>query len=184
MKYLQTYENFKPIKINSEKPFKIKKNILKHLNTFQKGIKIAKKKLDKEKNTLARSKIHQDITDKIRKIRDLNRHKLKQAEYLRNNPPKDKKKKELANFVYVYPTFIDYKRVEYNLFEYAIHFNNSVLEWFKTFEFQKWFIEDYVNEVVKDPKVYSYKMLQKHKIINTQTIKEYEYLVDAEKYNL
>jgi hypothetical protein len=89
MNYIQLFENFKPIKINSAKPFKMKKNILKHLNTFQKQIKIAKKKLKDEKDVHSRSKIHKDMNDKIHKIRDLNFHKLKQAEYLKNNPPKD-----------------------------------------------------------------------------------------------
>ena len=44
MKYIKTFENYTPIKINSAKPFKVKKGLLKNAIYLQKGIKSDKKR--------------------------------------------------------------------------------------------------------------------------------------------
>jgi hypothetical protein len=98
-------------------------------------------------------------------------------------------KKELANFVYHYKIYIDYKQFKYNLFDFAIHYKNDILEWFKTFEFQEWFIQNFDNAglMYKDSpnsETLAYKLLKKYELLNIKTIEEYEYLVDAERYNL
>jgi hypothetical protein len=91
-------------------------------------------------------------------------------------------KKELANFFYVYNGWIKYERVDYRLFEYAKHYNNEIFKWFKSYDFQKWFIEDYENDIAKNPN--KYKLLELSEIIDPKIETEYEYLVDVEKYNL
>lgn len=89
MKYIKTYENFTPIKINSAKPFKVKKGLLKNAIYLQKGIKSDKKRLEKEKDSHKRNKLNNDKNSKIKKLRDVNFKTLKQAEYFRNNPVKE-----------------------------------------------------------------------------------------------
>ena len=89
MKYLKTYENFKPIKINSHKPFKVNKKLDKSTRVLQKGVKSLKNMLNVKKNEFKwkrRAEINKGITTKNKKLQDLNFQKLKQAEYLRNNP--------------------------------------------------------------------------------------------------
>lgn len=89
MKYIKTYEFFKPIKINSAKPFKVKKNIDKSMQHLQKGIKSLRTRLEDQKSAKSRSKMNQEINNRIQKLKDLNFKKLKQAEYFRNNPVKE-----------------------------------------------------------------------------------------------
>jgi len=91
-------------------------------------------------------------------------------------------KKELANFFYNYKGYIAYENVEWRLFQYAKHFKNKTLEWFKTYNFQKWFIEDYENELAKNAD--KYKLLKLSEIIDPKIETEYEYLIDVEKYNI
>jgi hypothetical protein len=91
-------------------------------------------------------------------------------------------KKELANFFYNYKGYIEYENVEWRLFQYAKHFNKKTLEWFKTYNFQKWFIEDYENELAKN--VDKYKLLKLSEIIDPKIETEYEYLIDVERYNI
>lgn len=94
MKYLKTYENFKPIKNNLEKPFKIKKNIDKSIRYLQKGIKSLRKRLDNDDNINnpakiqkdKRSKMNKDKNDKIQQLKDLTFKQIKQNTYIRNNP--------------------------------------------------------------------------------------------------
>ena len=101
MKYIKHFENFKPIKVNNEKPFKIKKNILKSIIYLQKGIKSDTKRIQKEKNVSKRNKLTQDRNSKMLKIKDLMRHKAKQIQYLRDNPIEEsvKNKKTLLELL-------------------------------------------------------------------------------------
>lgn len=87
MKYIKQYDNFKPIKVNSAKPFKVKKNIDKSIQFLQRGIKSLRKRLDdsKNKNVNKHAKMNNDKNDKIQKLKDLQYQKLKQQEYLRNS---------------------------------------------------------------------------------------------------
>jgi glycerophosphoryl diester phosphodiesterase len=89
MKYIKTYENYTPIKINSAKPFKVKKGLLKNAIYLQKGIKSDRKRLEKEKDQHKRTKLNNDKNSKIKKLRDVSFKTIKQAEYFRNNPVKE-----------------------------------------------------------------------------------------------
>lgn len=91
MKYIKQYDNFKPIKINSAKPFKMKKNIDRSIQHLQKGIKSLRKRLDDPKNrdVNKHSKMNSDKNARIQKLKDLQFKKIKQQEYLRNNPVKE-----------------------------------------------------------------------------------------------
>jgi hypothetical protein len=89
MKYIKTYENFKPIKINSEKPFKVKKNIDKSIQHLQRGITSLRRRIDKpvrKRDVNKSAKLNKDKNIKIQKLKDLQYKKLKQQEHLRNNP--------------------------------------------------------------------------------------------------
>jgi hypothetical protein len=89
MKYLKTFENFTPIKINSHKPFKVNKKLDKSTRVLQKGIKSLKNMLSNKKNDYKwkrRTEINNGITTKSKKLADLKFQQLKQAEYLKNNP--------------------------------------------------------------------------------------------------
>jgi hypothetical protein len=87
-----------------------------------------------------------------------------------------KKKIDLANFTYVYDFWFNYDRKRGNLFQIAISVNKSILEWFKTYDFQKSIIDDSDAEM--------YKLLKETDIINPEIKDEFEYLVDSESYNL
>lgn len=89
MKHIKTFENFKPIKINSAKPFKVKKNLDTNIKYLQKGIKSLRSRLDKQKSAKKRSQMNQDINKRIKKLGDVTFKQLKQAEYLKNNPIKE-----------------------------------------------------------------------------------------------
>lgn len=102
MKYIKKYENFKPIKINNEKPFKVKKNIDKSIRYLQKGIKSIRKRLDDPKNRdiNKHSKMNKDKNDKIQKLKELTFKQAKQAAYFKNNPPvKENLKNENINLI-------------------------------------------------------------------------------------
>lgn len=101
MKYIKTYENFKPIKINSAKPFKIKKGLLKNAVYLQKGIKSDRKRLLKEKDPAKSRKLNDDKNAKIQKLKDISFKTLKQAEYLRNNTVKENVDNEDKNLISV-----------------------------------------------------------------------------------
>lgn len=104
-----------------------------------------------------------------------------------NNLELIKKKMKLANFVYRYDTFINYNKVRFNLIEFAINSNNSVLQWFKTYDFQKWLMENSTSLVLQsaiDNQKIAFKILQDAKILDSKIDDEYSYLVDSEKYNL
>lgn len=96
-----------------------------------------------------------------------------------------KNKIEFADFYQHYKIFIKHVLKGLNIFEHAKHFNNSVLEWFKTYDFQKWFIEEY-KDIYAKPNYNSsnYKLLISSEIVDPKIKEEYEYLVNAEKYNL
>jgi len=107
MKYIKTYENFTPIKINSHKPFKIKKNIDKSLQVLQKGLKALKKRLPDERNMKNRSEIIKTINQKNHKFKDLNFKKLKQAEYLKNNPIDESVEEQTENLDVILSTITE-----------------------------------------------------------------------------
>jgi len=86
MKYIKQYDNFKPIKINNAKPFKIKKNIAKSIQFLQKRIKSLRRRMQEQESLKKRSEMNREISSKIQKLSDLTRYQLKQAEYLKNNP--------------------------------------------------------------------------------------------------
>ena len=85
------------------------------------------------------------------------------------------------SFTYTYDSWINYNRNRLNLFELAKHYNKSILQWFKSYEFQKQILEDN-NFLTTDATIY--KSLQKSEIINPKIESEFGYLVDADKYNL
>lgn len=84
MKYIKTYDNFKPIKINSAKPFKVKKNLDKSIKYLQNGIKSIRRRLDDPKNRKIanHTKLNTDKNKKIQALKDLQYKKIKQQEYL------------------------------------------------------------------------------------------------------
>jgi hypothetical protein len=86
MKYLKTFENFKPIKNNLEKPFKIKKNIDKGILHLQKGIKSLRKRIPDENDIKKRTKITLDANKKVQKLAELQLKKVKQNIYLNEHP--------------------------------------------------------------------------------------------------
>jgi len=92
MRYIKTYENFKPIKINSAKPFKVKKNIDKSIQFLQKGISSLRRRIDKpvrKRDVNKSAKLNKDKNEKIQKLKQLQIQKIKQNNYLRNNPVKE-----------------------------------------------------------------------------------------------
>lgn len=86
MKYIKHYDNFKPIKINNAKPFKVKKNISKSIQFLQKRINSLRRRMQEQESLKKRSEMNREISSKIQKLSDLTRYQLKQAEYLKNNP--------------------------------------------------------------------------------------------------
>ena len=115
MKYIKTYENFTPIKINSAKPFKVKKNIDKNIKYLQRGISSIKKRLEKQRDVKKHSDMNNDLNSKIQKLKDLNFKKIKQQEYFRNNPVKENLDTEEKNLIDVLesPDFNPEDIVEY-----------------------------------------------------------------------
>jgi hypothetical protein len=94
MRYIKTYENFKPIKHNLAKPFKIKKNIDTSINHLKKRIKSLRKRLDDQKFGYGkvrrqRSEMNKDKNEKIQKLNDLTFKKIKQNVYLKEHPIKE-----------------------------------------------------------------------------------------------
>jgi hypothetical protein len=89
MRYITTYENFKPIKVNSEKPFKVKKNLDKNIKYLQKGIRSLKKRKWDQKDAVKSSHMNDDLNKKMKKLRDLNFKKVKQIDHFRRNPIKE-----------------------------------------------------------------------------------------------
>jgi hypothetical protein len=89
MRYIITYENFKPIKINSEKPFKVKKHLDKNIKYLQKGIRSLKKRKWDQTDAVKSSHMNDDLNKKMKKLRDLNFKKVKQIDHFRRNPIKE-----------------------------------------------------------------------------------------------
>lgn len=87
-----------------------------------------------------------------------------------------KDKIELANFTYIYDVHIKWDRKRLNLFDIAKEYNGEILKWFKSYNFQK-FIIDQSNVVI-------YNNLIESEIIDPQIEKEYKYLVEIDGYNL
>lgn len=94
MKYIKHYDNFKPIKINNAKPFKVKKNISKSIQFLQKRINSLRRRMQEQESLKKRSEMNREISSKIQKLSDLTRYQLKQAEYLKNNPVTENVKSE------------------------------------------------------------------------------------------
>jgi hypothetical protein len=90
MRYIKNFENFRPIKINSHKPFKVKKNLDRSIKYLQTGIKSINKRLDSSnglsnKKKINRIKLVKDRNNKVKQLSDLTFKQIKQAEYLKNN---------------------------------------------------------------------------------------------------
>lgn len=86
MKYIKTYELFTPIKINNEKPFKIKKNIDRSMKYLQTGISSLKNRIYKEKDIKKRADMNRLLNQKVKELKDLQFKKVKQTVYLKENP--------------------------------------------------------------------------------------------------
>ena len=84
MRYIKTYENFKPIKVNNAKPFKVKKNIDTSIQFLQRRIKSLRNRLETGKNYHNRkhSDMNKDKNDKIKQLGELTFKKIKQNAYL------------------------------------------------------------------------------------------------------
>ena len=84
MRYIKTYENFKPIKVNNAKPFKVKKNIDTSIQFLQRRIKSLRNRLETGKNYHKRkhSDMNKDKNDKIKQLGELTFKKIKQNAYL------------------------------------------------------------------------------------------------------
>lgn len=85
-----------------------------------------------------------------------------------------------AYFEYRYRYWENYKQRDYTLFQIAKVENNSILEFFKSYKFQKWYLKDLDVNDRKD----RYLQLVDDKIVNTKIVDEYEYLIGADKFNL
>jgi len=99
MKYIKSFENFKPITTNSHKPFKVKKNLDTNIRYLQKGIKSLRNRLEKQKSAKGRSEMNKDISNKVNKLSDVTFKQLKQAEYLKNNPVKESLENDEENLI-------------------------------------------------------------------------------------
>lgn len=86
MKYLKTFENFKPIKNNLEKPFKIKKDIDRSILHLQKGIKALRRRIPSENDIKKRTRMTLDANKKTRDLSELQLKKVKQNIYLNEHP--------------------------------------------------------------------------------------------------
>lgn len=132
MKYIKTFENFKPIKINSHKPFKVKKNLQKSILYAQKHINGLKKMLDNQKDFKRRSEINKNLAEKKKRLKDLSIYKLKQAEYLKNNPIdegreyKEGREYRTLKFYWTIPCDDRLEDALVTLFKSATHYDNIV----------------------------------------------------------
>lgn len=93
MRYIETYDNFKPI-VNKllDKPYKVKKNIDKSIQFLQRRIKSLRKRLDDDNQTddrRTRSDMNKDKNEKIQKLKHLTFKQTQQNAYLRANPVKE-----------------------------------------------------------------------------------------------
>jgi len=86
MRYIKTYDNFTPIKINNAKPFKVKANLAKSIQVLQKSIQSLRRRLQTEESMKRRSEMNRDINTKVQKLKELTFYQLKQAEHFKNNP--------------------------------------------------------------------------------------------------
>jgi hypothetical protein len=95
MKYIKSFDNFKPNVIKNQKPYKVKKNMARGINFLQKRIKSLRRRLDDQSMGTPKSgqrgrfDMNRDKNDKIQKLKDLQFKQLQQAEYLRANPIKE-----------------------------------------------------------------------------------------------
>lgn len=83
--------------------------------------------------------------------------------------------KRYAFYNFDYDFWCNHKRHSNNLLVMARLFNGKILEWFKTYEFQKYLIEhdkDY------------YKVLKNADILNTKIENDFSYIVNADKFNI
>jgi hypothetical protein len=94
MKYLKTFENFKPIKNNLEKPFKIKKDIDRSILHLQKSIKGLRRRIPSENDIKKRTKITLDANKKVRDLAELQLKKFKQNIYLNEHPIDESNKQQ------------------------------------------------------------------------------------------
>lgn len=90
MRYIKKYDNYKPITVNSEKPFEIDDNIDSKIDFLHKKIQSLRKRLDEPKrkrDRLAHSKMNDEKNKSILKLKDLQFKKIKQQAYLKEHPP-------------------------------------------------------------------------------------------------
>ncbi len=138
MKHLKTFENFKPIKINNAKPFKIKKNLDTNIRYLQKGIKSLRSRLGKQKSLKKRSQMNQDINKRVKKLSDVTFKQLKQAEYLKNNPIKESLEDQSETLLSILKSS-DFKKEDILKF---IGFNENEYEFKLDYNWERWLLSN------------------------------------------
>jgi len=85
-----------------------------------------------------------------------------------------------AFFEYKYRYWETYNQKDYTLFQIAKVENNSILEFFKSYKFQEWYLKDLdIND-----KKERYQQLVDDNIIHSKIVDKYGYLIASDKYNL
>jgi len=83
--------------------------------------------------------------------------------------------KKYAFYDYTYDFWFNSNRHRNNLLVMAKLYNGKILEWFKTYNFQKYLIGDDMD---------NYKLLKNAEILNTEIESEFSYIVNADKFNI
>ena len=86
MRYIKKYENFTPIKINNEKPFKFDDSIADKIAYMQDSLKKLRKRVQNEKDRKKQAELNNEINAKVKRLSDLTFKQTKQVAYLKNNP--------------------------------------------------------------------------------------------------
>lgn len=118
MKYIKTYEFFKPIKINNEKPFKIKKNIDRSMKYLQTGISSLKNRIYKEKDIKKRADMNKLLNQKIKELKDLQFKKVKQTAYLKENPIEESVENNDVNLITILKDIVSEKLEPFEIEKY------------------------------------------------------------------
>jgi len=98
-----------------------------------------------------------------------------------NNVELIKKKKDLAIYTDKYLYWHNYDRTTSTLFGIAKFNENDVLTWFKSYEFQNWLMK---SGSLPADKLELYRLLKTENIIDSNILKEYEYLENSLKFGL
>ena len=127
MKYIQTYENFKPIKVNSDKPYKLKKNLPKSIKFLQRRIKSLRKRLDNDnggnimgtpkKGQRSRNDMNNDKNQKIKQLGHLTFKQLQQAAHLKTHDTNSLVKENVDNEQFKIGDWVWLKGVPYHLYD-------------------------------------------------------------------